>query len=154
MHGPGFEDADTHVQAAVSFYGVYDFTRVEDAMHPSMPELLERMVIKQPPSTNLQSYIDASPVSHVAADAPPFFVLHGRNDSLVPVEQARSFVAKLQAVSTQPVVYAELPFTQHAFDMLGSVRAAHAAIAVEQFLAEIYLTQRQAVIRQGNASMT
>jgi hypothetical protein len=34
------------------------------------------------------------------------------------------------------------------------VRAAHAAIAVEQFLAEIYLTQRQAVIRQGNASMT
>ena len=85
-------------------------------MHPSMPELLERMVIKQPPSTNLQSYIDASPVSRVAADAPPFFVLHGRNDSLVPVEQARSFVAKLRAVSTQPVVYAELPFTQHAFE--------------------------------------
>jgi len=38
--------------------------------------------------------------------------------------------------------------------MLGSVRAAHAAIAVEQFLAEIYLTRRQPVIRQGNASMT
>jgi len=151
---PGFEDADTRVQAAVPFYGVYDFTRVEDAMHPSMPELLEGMVIKQSHSTNLQSYIDASPVSHVSADAPPFFVLHGRNDSLVPVEQARSFVATLRAVSTQPVVYAELPFTQHAFDMLGSVRAAHAAIAVEQFLAEIYLTQRPAVIRQGNASMS
>jgi acetyl esterase/lipase len=151
---PGFEDADTRVQAAVPFYGVYDFTRIEDAMHPSMPELLERMIIKQPHTTNLQSYIDASPVSHVSADAPPFFVLHGRNDSLVPVEQARSFVAKLRGVSTQPVVYAELPFAQHAFDMLGSVRAAHAAIAVEQFLAEIYLTQRQAVIRQGNASMT
>ena len=135
---PGFEDADTRVQAAVPFYGVYDFTRLEDAMHPSMPELLERMVIKQPHSTNLQSYIDASPVSHVSADAPPFFVLHGRNDSLVPVEQARGFVASLREVSTQPVVYAELPFTQHAFDMLGSARAAHAAVAVEQFLAEIY----------------
>ena len=49
---PGFEDADTRVQAAVPFYGVYDFTRLEDAMHPSMPELLERMVIKQPHSAN------------------------------------------------------------------------------------------------------
>jgi acetyl esterase/lipase len=113
-------------------------------MHPSMPELLERMVIKQPHSTNTKSYIDASPVSHVCADAPPFFVLHGRNDSLVPVEQARGFVARLREVSTQPIVYAELPFTQHAFDMLGSARAAHAAVAVEQFLAEIYANRNQA----------
>ena len=39
---PGFEDADTRVQAAVPFYGVYDFTRFEDAMHPMMLPLLER----------------------------------------------------------------------------------------------------------------
>lgn len=146
---PEFEDADTTVQAAVPFYGVYDFTRLEDAMHSSMPELLEGMVIKQPHSTNLQSYIDASPVSHVNADAPPFFVLHGRNDSLVPVEQARGFLARLQEVSSQPVAYAELPFTQHAFDMLGSVRAAHAAVAVEQFLAEIYARTRRTVEEVG-----
>ncbi len=146
---PGFEDADTTLQAAVPFYGVYDFTRVEDAMHPSMLPLLEHMVVKQPHSTNLRSYIAASPVSHVSGAAPPFFVLHGRNDSLVPVEQARGFVARLQEVSSQPVAYAELPFTQHAFDMLGSVRAAHAAVAVEQFLAEIYARTHQAVGRVG-----
>ncbi len=140
---PGFEDADTRVQAAVPFYGVYDFTRFEDAMHPMMLPLLERLVVKQPHMTNLQSYVAASTVTYVSADAPPFFVLHGRNDSLVPVEQARGFVARLRQVSTQPVVYAELPLTQHAFDMLGSVRAAHAAIAVEQFLAEVYATQRR-----------
>jgi acetyl esterase/lipase len=135
---PGFEDADTRVQAAVPFYGVYDFTRFEDAMHPSMPELLEQMVVKQRLSTNRQPYVDASPVIYVSADAPPFFVLHGRNDSLVPVEQGRGFVERLREVSTQPVVYTELPFTQHAFDIFGSARAAHAAVAVEQFLAEIY----------------
>ena len=101
----------------MTFYGVYDFTRVEDAMHPMMLPLLERMVVKQPHSTNLKSYTAASPVTHVSADAPPFFVLHGRNDSLVPVEQARSFVARLREVSRQPIVYAELPFTQHAFDL-------------------------------------
>jgi len=145
---PGFEDADTRVQAAVPFYAVYDFTRVEDAMHPTMLPLLERSVVKQRYSTNPDSYITASPVTHISADAPPFFVLHGRNDSLVPVEQARGFVARLREVSKQPVVYAELPFTQHAFDILGSVRAAHAAIAVEQFLAEIYATQHPAAVRR------
>ncbi|MGO9928057.1 MAG: alpha/beta hydrolase fold domain-containing protein, partial [Mycobacterium sp.] len=140
---PGFEDADTRVQAAVPFYGIYDFTRY-DSMHAMMPGLLIKSIIKQRPSTHLQTFVAASPIHHVRADAPPFFVLHGRNDSLAYVEQARDFVAKLRQVSTQPVVYAELPYTQHAFDIFGSARAAHAAVAVEQFLAEIYATQRQA----------
>lgn len=65
-------------------------------------------------------------------------MLHGRNDSLIPVEQARSFTARLPDISRQPVVYAELAFAQHAFDIFGSARAAHAAVAVEQFLGEIY----------------
>ncbi|QUR68089.1 alpha/beta hydrolase [Mycobacterium spongiae] len=138
---PGFEAADTRVQAAVPFYGIYDFTRFKDAMHPKMLPLLEQMVVKRPRAANMQSYIAASPVTHVSSDAPPFFVLHGRNDSLVPVEQARSFVERLRHVSSAPVVYAELPLAQHAFDILGSARAAHAAIAVEQFLAEIYATR-------------
>lgn len=140
---PGFEDADTRVQAAVPFYGIYDFTRMQDAMHPMMLPLLERVVVKQARKTHLESYVAASPVNYVRPDAPPFFVLHGRNDSLVPVEQARGFVAQLRDVSTQPVVYAELPFTQHAFDVLGSARAGHTANAVTQFLAEVYATQYQ-----------
>ncbi|MDA4110261.1 hypothetical protein MHOL44478_23815 [Mycobacterium holsaticum DSM 44478] len=133
------------MQAAVPFYGVYDFTRFDDAMNTSMPELLEKVVMKQPHATNFEAYTQASPVNNVSADAPPFFVLHGRNDSLVLVEQARSFVAKLEDISTQPVVYAEFPLAQHAFDMFGSARAAHAAlgVAVEQFLAEIYTDRRQ-----------
>jgi acetyl esterase/lipase len=113
-------------------------------MHPMLPGLLVKSIIKQRPSTDLQTFITASPINHANADAPPFFVLHGRNDSLVPVEQARAFVERLRQVSKQPVVYAELPFTQHAFDIFGSARAAHSAIAVEQFLAEVYATQRQA----------
>jgi acetyl esterase/lipase len=64
------------------------------------------------------------------------------------VTQARSFVTRLREASAQPVVYAELPCTQHAFDMFGSARAAHAAVAIEQFLAEIY-TRRG--LRQSTA---
>lgn len=141
---PGFENADTRVQAAVPFYGIYDFTRLDDSMHAMMPALLIKSIIKQQPSTHPQTFADASPIHRVNPDAPPFFVLHGKNDSLAFVEQARDFTAKLREVSNQPVVYAELPFTQHAFDIFGSARAAHAAVAVEQFLAEVYATQRQA----------
>ena len=70
----------------------------------------------------------------VNEQAPPMFVIHGSNDSLVPVEQARSFVSMLRAVSNNPVVYAELPHTQHGFEVFGSVRAVHTAHAIGRFL--------------------
>ena len=135
---PGFEEADTRVQAAVPFYGVYDFTRTDDAMHPLMAPMVAKHVFKVSRTDVAEPFRVASPITHVCADAPPFFVLHGTNDSLVPLEQARSFTARLGEVSREPVVYAELPCAQHAFDIFGSARAAHAAVAVEQFLAEAY----------------
>ncbi|MEZ0363238.1 alpha/beta hydrolase fold domain-containing protein [Mycobacterium sp. pUA109] len=141
---PGFEDADTRVQAAVPFYGVYDFTRDDDSMHPQLVPTVQRYVFKQSRRKFPDLYQAASPISYVSPDAPPFFVLHGTNDSLIPVEQARSFTARLRERSTAPVVYAELPYAQHAFDIFSSPRAAHAAVAVEQFLAEIYAPQSAA----------
>jgi acetyl esterase/lipase len=135
---PGFEQADTRVQAAVPFYGVYDFTRTDDAIHPLMVPMVAKHVFKLSRTDISEPFHIASPITHVCQDAPPFFVLHGTNDSLIPVEQARSFTARLAEVSREPVVYAELPYAQHGFDIFGSARAAHAAVAVEQFLAEIY----------------
>jgi acetyl esterase/lipase len=147
---PGFEDADTRVDVAVPFYGVYDFTATGSAIHPLMAPLVAKNVFKLSRKDTAEPFRAASPIAHVNADAPPFFVLHGTNDSLVPVPQARSFVARLGEVSRQPVVYAELPWAQHAFEIFGSARAAHAAVAVEQFLAEIY-TRRGAVGQQQTA---
>ncbi|MGH3724896.1 MAG: alpha/beta hydrolase fold domain-containing protein [Mycobacterium sp.] len=135
---PGFEDADTRVQAAIPFYGVYDLTRTDDALHPLLVPALQAFILKNSRRRSPDTYREASPITHVSADAPPFFVLHGRADTMVPVEQARSFTARLQDISHRPAVYAELPFAHHAFDMFGTPRAAHTAVAVEQFLAEIY----------------
>jgi acetyl esterase/lipase len=135
---PGFEDADTSVRAAVPFYGVYDLTRTNNSVHPLMAPMLAKHVFKVGRTEIAEPFRIASPIARISADAPPFFVLHGRNDSLVPVQQARVFTARLREVSRQPVVYAEMPFAQHAFDVFGSARAAHAAVAVEQFLAEVY----------------
>jgi acetyl esterase/lipase len=139
---PGFTDVDTSVQAAVPFYGVYDFTRRDTSMHPLMVPMLAKYVLKQRRRDFPDAYQLASSISHVNPDAPPFFILHGTNDSLIPVEQGRSFAQRLREISTQPVVYAELPYAQHAFDIFGSPRAAHSAVAVEQFLAEVYTRQR------------
>jgi acetyl esterase/lipase len=134
---PGFEDADTRVAAAVPFYGVYDFTNRDGSAGRALVPFLERRVMRSRLVDNRATWDDASPMSHVRPDAPPFFVLHGTNDVLVPLEQARSFVGALRATSRNPVVYAELPRAQHAFDVLPSVRVHHTVRAVERFLAVV-----------------
>ncbi|TAL22449.1 MAG: alpha/beta hydrolase, partial [Frankiales bacterium] len=91
-----------------------------------------------------ERFREASPLSHVRADAPPFFVIHGRNDTLVPVEEARLFVERLRAVSDAPVAYLELPGTQHAFDVFPSIRSAHVVRAVERFVET--LRRREVVV--------
>jgi acetyl esterase/lipase len=134
---PGFEEADTSVAAAVPFYGVYDFTDRDGTAGRALVPFLERQVMHSRLAENRVLWDEASPISHVRADAPPFFVLHGANDVLVPVEHARSFVRALRGASRSPVVYAELPRAQHAFDLLPSVRAHHSVCAVERFLAVV-----------------
>src|ERR1700733_13225115 len=44
---PGFEDADTTVQAAVPYYGVYDFTNTEGEGRPEFIKFLEKFVVKK-----------------------------------------------------------------------------------------------------------
>jgi acetyl esterase/lipase len=134
---PGFEDADTSVAAAVPFYGVYDFTNRHGTGRADLESFLSERVLKSSLADDRARWEQASPISHVRAGAPPFFVLHGTNDSLVPIEQARTFVDELRKESTQPVVYAELPLAQHAFEVLPSVRTHHTVHAVERFLAVV-----------------
>ncbi|ORB86767.1 esterase [Mycobacterium kansasii] len=137
---PGFEHADTSVVAAVPFYGRYDWYSTDAAGRPEFIGLLERFVVKRKFSQHRQIFVDASPIHHVRADAPPFFVLHGADDSLIPVVEAREFVDELRGVSKSPVAYAELPNAQHAFDIFGSPRAHQAAEAVARFLSWVYVT--------------
>ena len=134
---PGFEDVDTSVAAAVSFYGVYDFVNRYGTSSPDFERFVATRLFKSKLSDDRERWELASPVSHVGPDAPPFFVLHGTNDSLVPVAQARSFVDELRKASKQPVVYAELPGAQHAFEIMPSVRTLATVHAVERFLAVV-----------------
>ena len=134
---PGFESADTRVDACVPFYGVMDLTGTDEetARYGSgLMDLLEKRVMKTSAAEHPELFRAASPTYRVRADAPPFFVLQGRNDTLVPVEEARTFVAALRAVSRAPVAYAELPLAQHAFDILASLRCQATTNGVAAFL--------------------
>ena len=132
---PGFEGADTTLQAAVPFYGVYDFLD-RHAIRPamSMDEVLGKHVMQCSKDSQRELWDQASPIAQVQDAAPPFFVVHGTHDSLVWVEEARAFVAALQEASSQPVAYAELPGAQHAFEVFHSVRTDHTVNAVADFL--------------------
>lgn len=139
---PGFEDADTSVQAAVPIYGVYDFTNRTGAHRPTFVEkLLEPTVMKAKLAEEPEKFREASPVDRVHPDAPPFFVIHGDHDSLTPVESARLFVERLREVSRRPVLYAELPGAQHAFDIFCTPRTARTVEAVRHFLEALRIEQ-------------
>ncbi|MFS3130452.1 alpha/beta hydrolase fold domain-containing protein [Nocardioides sp. Bht2] len=133
---PGFEEAETGVQVAVPHYGVYDMAgatglRSAIAMRDGF---LGKRVFAKSWAQDPEAYEAASPILRITPDAPDFFVIHGTNDTLVSVEQARLFVERLREVSKRTVVFAELPGTQHAFDIFPSIRSAHVVRAIDRYL--------------------
>jgi acetyl esterase/lipase len=136
---PGFEDVDTRVQGCVAFYGVYDFTNRDGVYrHDGLQRVLTQHVMKRRLEDARPLYEQASPLYRVNAEAPPFFLVHGDFDSLVPVAEARGMYAALRAVSRAPVAYAEIPGAQHAFEIFPSLRSALAIDGVERFLFLVY----------------
>jgi acetyl esterase/lipase len=134
---PGFEDADTAVAAAVPFYGIYDFVDRDGPRNDVLEDFLAKRVFKSRLDEDRRRWEQASPIRHVGPHAPPFLVLHGTNDSLVPLAQPRAFVTALRSQSARPVVYAEVPGAQHAFEAMPSVRTRATVHAVERFLAVV-----------------
>jgi acetyl esterase/lipase len=153
---PGFEDADTTVQACVPFYGVYDFTNRKGVGRRDMRGFLGRLVLKRRFSEARELFERASPMSRVNEGAPPFLIIHGTHDTLVPVEEARLFVELLRGASMQPVAYAELPGAQHAFEVFASARTGHVIRGVARFLAYVHATHAApmpAVAREAEAAL-
>jgi acetyl esterase/lipase len=136
---PGFEDVDTSVAGCVPFYGVYDLCgRFGGRGADGMGGLVERMVLKRRLADDPLAFSRASPLDRIHADLPPFFVVHGTDDSLVPIVEARAFAARLRAVSTSPVVFLELPGTEHAFEIFHSVRSEAVVRGTHRFLTAIH----------------
>jgi acetyl esterase/lipase len=119
------------VSAAVVLYGIYDFFN-RNKTRFDWP-LIPRNVMKATPDRAPELYRAASPIDQVHADAPPFLIVHGTHDSLVPVPESRYF-AEAMAAAGASVQLVEVDGAQHAFDALGGVRTRALAAVIREFL--------------------
>lgn len=132
------EGSDTSVDAVVGIYGRYDWEDRSTPERDRFVDFLERVVVNKRQNRHGEVFRKASPIAQVHPDAPPFLVVHGSADSVIPVEQARSFVERLRGVSRSAVGYIELPGAGHGFDMIDGARTGSMATAIGLFLNQIH----------------
>lgn len=130
-HQPGFERADTSVRAAVVLYGIYDFANRNRTRYdwPVIPLRVMKASLAEAPDR----YREASPFDQVHQMAPPFLVVHGSHDSVVPPAEGRVFADALASVGA-PTELLEVRWAQHAFDVMSGARTRALAVRVERFL--------------------
>ena len=104
---PGFEGKigkyplkSTRVQAVINYYGPSAFLRMDDfpskIIHNS-PYSPESRLIGTPIQKAKEKAREASPITHVSEDDPPFLHLHGTEDPLVPFNQSEILHDALEA---------------------------------------------------------
>ena len=152
---PGFREVDTSVTGAVPIYGVYDMTETFRYRGSNVrgARWMEQRVLGRSYDDDPEFFRRASPLYRVHADAPPCFVIHGANDNLVPVDQARRLVAALRTVSRSPVAYAEIPGATHAFEIFHSVRTGDLVNAVDRYLAWLYSAYQARTGREPDVNL-
>ena len=96
------ETSGTRPAAVVALYAPSDLKGLADylsshgaAIGPTLNSLVGHAILDD---TALALIRDASPVTHVHAGLPPFLLLHGTADRLVPYTQSVTFQAALRAV--------------------------------------------------------
>jgi len=141
------EGSDTSVDAVVGIYGRYDWEDKSTVERARFVDFLERVVVKRKIARHPEIFRKASPIARTHADAPPFLVIHGSGDTVIPVQQARDFVQKLRGESRSVVGYVELPGAGHGFDMTDGARTGSTATAIGLFLNEVHRNQTMATAR-------
>ena len=142
------EGSDTSVDAVVGIYGRYDWEDRSTVERARFVDFLERVVVKRKIARHPEIFRKASPIARTHADAPPFLVIHGSGDTVIPVQQARDFVEKLRGESRSVVGYVELPGAGHGFDMTDGARTGSMATAIGLFLNEVHRNQTAAGAKQ------
>ena len=123
----GFEQADTSVVACIPMYGIYDMANRRDTRRPW--PYVDRDVMKARYEDDPDAFHLVSPVDHVDAAGPPFLVIHGTHDSLVPIAEAEAFVSDLESAGAE-VELVEVLGAQHGFDAVSSPVSRYVAALV------------------------
>jgi acetyl esterase/lipase len=93
----GYPEFSSRVQAVVDLFGPVDFLPAGklsgDALSRMETELLGTPLWKRPDLVK-----QANPTTYITSDDPPFLIMHGTRDQLVPPQQSRDFHAALLPV--------------------------------------------------------
>jgi acetyl esterase/lipase len=125
------------VQCVVALYAPSDMAKIDT---PYGSVTVTAFLGMRPPRANAphstpeaRLYRDASPVSHVSADDPPFLLLHGDNDQVVPYRQSEIMETALRNAGV-PVKLIRVPGGGHGSSFPGArERIDWAAQALEWF---------------------
>lgn len=108
---PGMPAADTCVQAAAIWYGVFDFAPIlARQARPGAPAAENQLLRCTPATCPPARVAAASPAHYFSRQDPPFLLIHGIADRTVPVAQSRLAEAGLTAngVPVQAIYIADV----------------------------------------------
>lgn len=90
----GWDGVSSRVRAVCDFCGPTDFLKiVGDSERAEGPVV---RLLGGPPAMKKDLARLASPLTHVTRDAPPFFIVHGDQDRVVPLDQSELLAAALK----------------------------------------------------------
>lgn len=130
----GHLDVSSRVQAVIDFFGPTDFLQMDAHRLPTgqvhdVSDSPESLVIGGPIQANQEKSARANPITYVSSEAPPFLIVHGDSDPLVPHHQSLLLEVALNN--------AGVPVTLHTVKGGGHGRFTDPAVPqlVRQFLA-------------------
>jgi len=103
-------DVSSRVQCVVDYFGPTDFLQM-DAQRPpggmihDTPDSPESELVGGPIQEHPEKVARANPITYVTADVPPFLIVHGDHDPLVPYGQSVLLVKALQQVGADVTFY-------------------------------------------------
>lgn len=94
----GYEGASSHVQAVADCFGPVDFGRGRAGAEEPDARGSDSLtaLFGGPFQEKSELWKQGDPMSYVSSKAPPFLVIHGNKDRMVPYNQSREFVAVLK----------------------------------------------------------
>ncbi len=101
------------VQAAVTWYGVFDFAALAVGRAGGNDGAGNKLLGCKA-DCSPEEYAPASPVTYVDANDPPFLLIHGEGDKVVPVSQSHLMEARLKETGVR-VESIYIPGVDHSF---------------------------------------
>ncbi|MEM7029435.1 MAG: alpha/beta hydrolase [Chloroflexota bacterium] len=103
-------DVSSQVQCVIDYFGPTDFLqmdnqRLPDGLIHNDANSPESELVGGPIQKNKEKVAQANPITHIISDTPPFLVVHGDCDPLVPYGQSVLLVEALQQVNADVTFY-------------------------------------------------